>query len=142
VRGQQRQGLRVGFANGCFDLLHAGHVALLRAARRHCDRLVVALNDDASVKRLKGGARPLNPLEDRAAVIGALACVDAVLGFAGDTPLQLILALRPDLLFKGQDYRLDQVVGAAEIAAWGGRTVLLELLPGRSTTGLVERMRR
>lgn len=142
ARAWQAQGLRVGLANGCFDLLHAGHVALLRAARRHCDRLVVALDDDASVKRLKGGARPLNPLEDRAAVIGALACVDAVLGFAGDTALELILALRPDLLFKGQDYRLDQVVGAAEIAAWGGRTVLLELLPGRSTTGLVERMRR
>jgi len=142
VASWQAQGLRVGFANGCFDLLHAGHVGLLRAARSHCDRLVVALNDDASVSRLKGETRPINTLADRAAVIGALAAVDAVVGFAEDTPLAAILALRPDLLFKGQDYRIEEVVGAPEVASWGGRTVLLELLPGRSTTGIVERMRR
>lgn len=141
VRAWQAQGLRVGFANGCFDLLHAGHVGLLRAARAHCDRLVVALNDDASVARLKGPSRPVNNLADRATVIGALAAVDAVVGFAEDTPLEAILALRPDVLFKGQDYRIEDVVGAPEIASWGGRTVLLELLPGRSTTGMVERMR-
>ncbi len=141
VRGWQAAGLRVGFANGCFDVLHAGHVGLLRAARRHCDRLVVALNDDGSVARLKGPSRPLNTLADRAAVIGALASVDAVTAFAEDTPLQAILALRPDRLFKGADYRLDQVVGAAEVESWGGTTVLLDLLPGRSTTRLVERAR-
>ncbi len=141
VREWQAQGLRVGFANGCFDVLHAGHVRLLRDARRHCDRLVVALNDDASVARLKGPARPLNPLADRAAVIGALAAVDAVVAFAEDTPLEAILALRPDRLFKGSDYALHQVVGAAEVAAWGGQAVLLDLLPGRSTTGLVARAR-
>ncbi|RVT95340.1 D-glycero-beta-D-manno-heptose-7-phosphate kinase [Rhodovarius crocodyli] len=135
----QRRGLRVGFANGCFDLLHAGHVRMLQAARTHCDRLVVALNDDASVSRLKGPTRPLNTLEDRAVVIGALSAVDAVIGFAEDTPLEAILALRPDRLFKGQDYTIDQVVGAPEVAGWGGETVLLELLPGRSTTALVQK---
>lgn len=141
VREWQAAGLRVGFANGCFDILHAGHVGMLREARRHCDRLLVALNDDDSVRRLKGPSRPLNSLADRAAVIGALAAVDAVIGFGEDTPLEAILALRPDRLFKGADYRMDQVVGAAEIAAWGGETVLLKLLPGRSTTRLVERAR-
>jgi D-beta-D-heptose 7-phosphate kinase/D-beta-D-heptose 1-phosphate adenosyltransferase len=141
VRAWQAAGLRVGFANGCFDILHAGHVGMLREARRHCDRLIVALNDDESVRRLKGPSRPLNGMADRAAVIGALAAVDAVTGFAEDTPLEAILALRPDRLFKGADYRLDQVVGAPELASWGGETVLLTLLPGRSTTGLVERAR-
>jgi D-beta-D-heptose 7-phosphate kinase/D-beta-D-heptose 1-phosphate adenosyltransferase len=141
VSGWRAAGLRVGFANGCFDVLHAGHVQLLREARRHCDRLVVALNDDASVTRLKGPARPLNALADRAAVIGALAAVDAVVAFAEDTPREVILALRPDRLFKGQDYALAEVVGAAEVASWGGETVLLPLLPGRSTTGLVTRVR-
>ena len=142
VREWQGQGLRVGFANGCFDVLHAGHVRLLRDARRHCDRLVVALNDDASVTRLKGPSRPLNPLGDRAAVIGALAAVDAVIAFAEDTPLEAILALRPDRLFKGSDYAPHQVVGAAEVASWGGATVLLDLLPGRSTTAIAARAAR
>jgi D-beta-D-heptose 7-phosphate kinase/D-beta-D-heptose 1-phosphate adenosyltransferase len=141
VAGWRAAGLCVGFANGCFDVLHAGHVQMLRAARRHCDRLVVALNDDASVARLKGATRPINPLADRAAVIGALAAVDAVIAFAEDTPLEAIRALRPDRLFKGEDYALDQVVGASEVASWGGETVLLPLLPGRSTTGLVARAR-
>lgn len=135
----QAEGLRVGFANGCFDILHAGHVRLLREARRHCDRLIVALNDDASVSRLKGPARPINPLVDRAAVVAGLGAVDAVTWFGEDTPLELILALRPDRLFKGSDYTIDKVVGAREIRAWGGETVLLDLLPGRSTTGIVAR---
>jgi D-beta-D-heptose 7-phosphate kinase/D-beta-D-heptose 1-phosphate adenosyltransferase len=141
VRGWQAAGLQVGFANGCFDVLHAGHALMLREARRKCDRLVVALNEDDSVRRLKGPSRPLNTLADRAAVIGALAAVDAVTGFDEDTPLEAILALRPDRLFKGADYTLQQVVGASDVASWGGQTILLELLPGRSTTSLVERAR-
>lgn len=141
VQSWRDQGLRVGFANGCFDILHAGHTRMLRAARAECDRLVVALNDDASVTRLKGAPRPVNPLEDRAAVIAALASVDAVIAFPQDTPLEAITALRPDRLFKGSDYTLGQVVGAPEVASWGGRTILLDLLPGRSTTGILERGR-
>lgn len=141
VQSWRDQGLVVGFANGVFDVLHAGHTRMLRAARGHCDRLVVALNADASVRRLKGPTRPMNPLADRVAVIAALASVDAVVAFEEDTPLEAILALRPDRLFKGADYRIDQVVGATEVASWGGRTELLELLPGRSTTGLLDRAR-
>ena len=135
----QAEGLRVGFANGCFDILHAGHVKLLREARRHCDRLIVALNDDASVARLKGPTRPINALADRAAVIAGLDSVDAVTWFGEDTPLELILQLRPDRLFKGSDYTVEQVVGAREIRAWDGQTILLDLLPGRSTTDIVSR---
>ncbi len=141
VQSWREQGLVVGFANGVFDVLHAGHTRMLRAARGHCDRLIVALNADASVQRLKGPTRPMNPLGDRAAVIAALAAVDGVIAFEEDTPLEAILALRPDRLFKGADYRIDQVVGAQEVASWGGRTELLDLLPGRSTTGLLERAR-
>jgi len=142
VQSWHAQGLKVGFANGCFDILHAGHTRMLRAARAECDRLVVALNDDPSVTRLKGAGRPVNPLEDRAAVIAALASVDAVIAFAEDTPLEAITALRPDRLFKGSDYTLDQVVGAPEVASWGGRTVLLDLLAGRSTTAILGRAAR
>ncbi len=134
-------GLRVGFTNGCFDILHAGHVALLQAARRRCDRLVVALNTDASVARLKGASRPINPLADRAAVVSALASVDAVVAFAEDTPLELIRALRPDVLVKGADYTEDRVVGADLVRASGGEVVLVDLLPGRSTTGIAARLR-
>jgi len=139
LREWQAEGLRVGFANGCFDILHAGHVRMLREARQHCDRLVVALNDDASVSRLKGPTRPINPLEDRAAVLAGLDPVDAVTWFGEDTPLELIMKLRPDRLFKGADYTIDTVVGAKEIRAWGGETVLLDLFPGRSTTRIVKR---
>jgi D-beta-D-heptose 7-phosphate kinase/D-beta-D-heptose 1-phosphate adenosyltransferase len=141
VEGWRAQGLSVGFANGCFDVLHAGHVRLLREARWRCDRLVVALNDDASVTRLKGPKRPVNPLSDRAAVIGALAAVDAVVSFPKDTPLELIRELRPHVLFKGADYRPEEVVGAADVQGWGGRLELLDLLPGRSTTAILKRGR-
>lgn len=140
VRDWKANGLRVGFTNGCFDILHAGHVALLRAARRRCDRLVVALNTDASVARLKGPARPVNPLADRAAVISALAAVDAVVAFDEDTPLELIRLLLPDVLVKGADYTVDQVVGADVVQAAGGEVALVELVPGRSTSGLVRKI--
>ncbi|TCZ57921.1 bifunctional D-glycero-beta-D-manno-heptose-7-phosphate kinase/D-glycero-beta-D-manno-heptose 1-phosphate adenylyltransferase HldE [Roseicella aquatilis] len=140
VRDWKAHGLRVGFTNGCFDILHAGHVSLLRAARRRCDRLVVALNTDASVARLKGPSRPVNSLADRAAVVSALAAVDAVVAFDEDTPLDLIRLLLPDLLVKGADYSIDRVVGADVVQAAGGEVALIDLLPGRSTTGLVGRL--
>jgi len=130
-------GRRVVFTNGCFDLLHAGHVALLQAARVHGDVLVVGLNSDASVARLKGPTRPVTTLADRAAVLGALAAVDFVCGFDEDTPLELITALQPDVLVKGGDYRPEDVVGGAAAAAWGGRVEIVALLDGRSTTGLL-----
>lgn len=139
VRDWREHGLRVGLTNGCFDILHAGHVALLAAARRRCDRLVVALNTDESVARLKGPSRPVNSLADRAAVIAALNMVDAVTAFAEETPLDLIRALMPDVLIKGADYTMDRVVGADIVQEAGGEVALIELLSGRSTTAILKR---
>jgi D-beta-D-heptose 7-phosphate kinase / D-beta-D-heptose 1-phosphate adenosyltransferase len=134
------QGLRVGFANGCFDLIHPGHVRLLTEARARCDRLVVALNTDASVKRLKGPTRPLQNEMARATVMASLAPVDLVVLFDEETPFELIQALRPDVLVKGADYRIDQVVGADLVHSWGGTVYLVELQAGHSTTGTIRRM--
>jgi D-beta-D-heptose 7-phosphate kinase / D-beta-D-heptose 1-phosphate adenosyltransferase len=141
VRRWKSRGLAVGFTNGCFDILHAGHVALLAAARAQCDRLVVALNDDAGVRRLKGPKRPVNLLADRSAVIAAVESVDAVISFADETPLELIRRLKPDVLVKGGDYTIDTVVGAEEVAQFGGRVVLVDLIEGRSTTRLIDAIR-
>jgi D-beta-D-heptose 7-phosphate kinase / D-beta-D-heptose 1-phosphate adenosyltransferase len=141
VRRWKTRGLKVGFTNGCFDIVHAGHVALLAAARSHCDRLVVALNDDAGVRRLKGAKRPVNGLEDRAAVISAVEAVDAVISFADDTPLELIRRLAPDVLVKGGDYTVGTVVGAKEVQETGGRVVLIDLVEGHSTTSLIDAIR-
>jgi D-beta-D-heptose 7-phosphate kinase/D-beta-D-heptose 1-phosphate adenosyltransferase len=136
----RRRGWRVGFTNGCFDLLHPGHVSLLQQARAACDRLVVGLNSDASVKRLKGAERPIQSESSRAAVLASLASVDLVVVFDEDDPLKLIAALRPDVLVKGADYRPDQVVGAAEVRSWGGKVVLAQLLDGHSTTDTIRRI--
>ena len=135
------QGFSVGFTNGCFDILHPGHVSLLAFARAQCDRLIVALNTDASVRRLKGEARPINPLAQRAQVMAAIRYVDGVVCFDEDTPLALIAALVPDVLVKGADYTVDQVVGADVVRAAGGRVVLADLVAGQSTTGIIARMR-
>jgi D-beta-D-heptose 7-phosphate kinase/D-beta-D-heptose 1-phosphate adenosyltransferase len=134
------QGWRVGFANGCFDLIHPGHVRLLREARARCDRLIVALNTDASVQRLKGPTRPLQNETARATVMASLTPVDLVVLFDEDTPLELIKALRPDVLVKGADYSIDQVVGADLVQSWGGAVLLVELQAGHSTTGTIRRM--
>ena len=133
-------GLSVGFTNGCFDLLHPGHVSLLRQARAACDRLIVGLNSDASVKRLKGQSRPIQSEAARAAVLSSLSDVDALVVFGQDTPQELIEALRPNVLVKGADYAEDQVVGAQLVRSYGGRIVLAELSPGHSTTGTIKRL--
>ncbi|HTV45775.1 MAG TPA: PfkB family carbohydrate kinase [Stellaceae bacterium] len=129
-----RQGLRVGFTNGCFDLLHPGHVALLRQAKAACDRLVVGLNSDASAARLKGPSRPIENETLRAAALGAHAAVDLVVIFEADTPVELIRALRPQLLVKGTDYRADEVVGADLVKSGGGEILLAEVMPGYGTS--------
>jgi len=134
-------GAKIAFTNGCFDLLHPGHVALLEAAAAEADRLVVALNTDASVQRLKGPTRPLQDETARARVMGAMRCVDLVVLFDEDTPLQVIETLLPDVLVKGADYAPDQVVGADVVIANGGRLVLADLIAGRSTTSLVAKAR-
>jgi D-beta-D-heptose 7-phosphate kinase/D-beta-D-heptose 1-phosphate adenosyltransferase len=138
----KREGLSVGFTNGCFDILHPGHLDLLAAARRGCDRLIVALNSDDSVRRLKGPERPVNPLETRARLIGALRDVDAVTFFEEDTPAALIADLLPDLLVKGGDYVRGTVVGADIVERNGGRVLIVPLLPGHSTTATLARLRQ
>ena len=137
----RRLGQRVGFTNGCFDLLHPGHISLLSQARKLSDRLVVGLNSDASVRQLKGEGRPVQSEGARATVLASLASVDAVVLFADETPLQLIRQIRPDVLVKGADYTLQQVVGADLVASWGGKVVLAELMPGQSTSGTIRRLR-
>lgn len=140
-RGALDRPARVVFTNGVFDILHRGHVEYLFAARALGDALVIGLNTDDSVRRLKGPERPLNGQEDRAVVLAALACVDAVTLFDEDTPHDLIAALLPDVLVKGGDYRPEDVVGRAEVEAAGGQLVLIPLVEGRSTSGLVRKIR-
>jgi D-beta-D-heptose 7-phosphate kinase/D-beta-D-heptose 1-phosphate adenosyltransferase len=130
-------GARIVFANGCFDVLHAGHVRLLDLARRQGDVLVVGLNDDASVTRLKGPTRPVNALADRAEVLSGLASVDHVVAFEQDTPLELIRAIRPDVLVKGGDYALHDIVGADLVRSGGGTVFIAPMLAGRSTTAIL-----
>jgi D-beta-D-heptose 7-phosphate kinase/D-beta-D-heptose 1-phosphate adenosyltransferase len=140
VASWRSNSLRIGFANGCFDLIHPGHIRLLTEARAACDRLIVALNTDASVKRLKGPTRPVQSETARATVMASLAPVDMVVLFDQETPLDLIRALRPDVLVKGADYTVDQVVGGDLVRGWGGRVVLVDLQEGHSTTGTIKRM--
>jgi rfaE bifunctional protein nucleotidyltransferase chain/domain len=132
---------RVVFTNGVFDLLHPGHVDLLVAARRHGDALVVGLNSDASVQRLKGPGRPVRGATERAYVLAALEAVDAVVVFDQDTPLELIEHLRPDVLVKGGDYTEATIVGAPQVRGWGGEVTVVPLTPGQSTTSILERLR-
>jgi D-beta-D-heptose 7-phosphate kinase/D-beta-D-heptose 1-phosphate adenosyltransferase len=135
------QGLRVGFTNGCFDILHPGHVRVVTQARAACDRLIVGLNSDASVQRLKGADRPVQDERARAEVLAALEAVDLVVIFAEDTPLKLIEHIKPSALVKGGDYTREQVVGHEIVAANGGEVILIDVLPGHSTTSLVKRAR-
>jgi len=138
----RRNGLKLGFTNGCFDLIHPGHVSLLEQARKACDRLVVGINSDASVQRLKGPGRPVQNETARAAVLASLAAVDLVVVFDADTPVELIKELRPEVLVKGADYSLDQVVGADIVQSYGGKVVLADLVPGYSTTATIARASR
>lgn len=132
---------RVVFTNGVFDLLHPGHVDVLNAARRHGDALVVGVNGDASVRRLKGESRPVRTQADRVYVIASLEAVDAVTVFDEDTPLELVRALLPDVIVKGGDYTPDTIVGADEVRSRGGDVVVVPLTPGQSTTSIIERLR-
>ena len=148
VEGMQRaiarwreRGLKIGFTNGCFDIIHPGHIAYLTQARSWCDRLVVGLNSDASVKRAKGPGRPLNPLEARALVLAGLSCVDLVTAFDEDTPAELIVAAHPDLLVKGGDYEADKIVGADMVKGWGGEVRIATFVEGHSTTATLAKAR-
>jgi rfaE bifunctional protein nucleotidyltransferase chain/domain len=143
VQQVQAQARKVVFTNGCFDLLHVGHVRYLQAARALGDFLVLGLNDDASVRRLgKGPGRPLTPQAERAEILAALACVDAVVIFSQDTPLELIQALRPDVLVKGGDYTPEGIVGRPEVLSWGGEVHVIPFVPGKSTSSLIIRIKQ
>jgi rfaE bifunctional protein nucleotidyltransferase chain/domain len=142
ARWRARRRGRVVFTNGVFDLLHPGHVDVLTRARALGDCLVVGLNSDDSVRRLKGPARPIRGERDRALVLGALEAVDAIVVFPEDTPLELVRALHPDVIVKGGDYAPGDVVGAADVEAWGGEVVIIPLTPGHSTTATVHRIGR
>lgn len=137
----RRQGYRVGLTNGCFDLLHPGHVDQLQKARLACDRLIVAVNSDDSVRRLKGTGRPIQNTDSRTTILSSLACVDMVVVFEDDTPLSLIMALKPDVLIKGADYRVADIVGAREVISWGGDVQTIPLAEGHSTTGIIHKIK-
>lgn len=142
VEELKRRGRRVVFTNGCFDLLHPGHARYLAEARKLGDALMVAVNSDASVRALKGPGRPVFPEDERAEVLAALACVDFVTGFDDLTPQKLIARLLPQVLVKGGDWARDEIIGRAEVEAAGGRVVSLPVVPGYSTTALMEAARR
>lgn len=141
VRAARDAGRRIVFTNGVFDILHPGHLRYLQAARRHGDLLVVGLNSDASVRRNKGPARPINPEEERAEVLAALACVDAVSIFDDDTPADIIARVQPDILVKGADWPADQIVGRDTVEARGGRVILEPVEQGYSTTTLIQKVK-
>lgn len=135
----QQGGQKIGFTNGCFDILHPGHITLLKEAKSRCHKLIVGLNSDASIYRLKGPTRPIQNQEARAYLLNSIDVVDMIVIFEEDTPLKLIQSLKPDLLVKGADYRLEDVVGASEIQNWGGEVYLVDLVPGQSTTKILKR---
>ena len=136
----KKEGKRIVFTNGCFDLLHAGHVAYLEKTKSFGDLLVLALNDDASVGRLKGPQRPLCSLEDRITVMAALRCIDVVTCFGEDTPLELIQTIMPDVLVKGGDYSIETIVGAQEVLDNGGNVEVVPYVEGKSTTELIDKI--
>lgn len=140
VRMLQRQGKKVVFTNGCFDLLHVGHVRYLAAARALGDCLIVAVNSDASVRRLKGAARPIVPGRERAELLAALGCVDYVVLFNTNTPRRVIDTLLPDILVKGGDWALEEIVGRETVERHGGKVLRIKIVPGASTTGIIERI--
>lgn len=132
----------ISFTNGCFDILHRGHIASLSQAAQAADFLIVGVNSDASTKKLKGDSRPVNNEESRTIILASLIIVDAVIIFDEDTPLELIKAIRPDVLVKGGDYKIDEIVGAKEVVEYGGSVLINPLVEGFSTTGLIAKIQK
>jgi len=138
IKAEQQKGKKIVFTNGCFDILHRGHVTYLNQARNLGDLLIVGINSDESVKRLKGPERPVNMLEDRAYVLSALKSVDYVIPFEEDTPLNLINLIMPDILVKGGDYTIDRIIGAQEVLSHGGKVEIIPFVPGKSTSAIID----
>jgi len=141
VAAWRATGKTISFTNGCFDILHEGHIFSLSQAAKEADLLIVGLNSDASIKRLKGNDRPINHEQSRALILASLSVVDAVVIFEEDTPLQLIQAILPDVLVKGGDYTIDQIVGSKEVLANGGNVVINPIVEGYSTTGIIQQIK-
>jgi len=137
----QTKGEKIVFTNGCFDIIHVGHIRLLQQARSLGDKLIIAINTDDSVRQLKGNNRPILREQERAEMLAALACVDYVTFFSEPDPLKIILMLRPDILIKGADYTLDEIVGKKEVLAYGGKVYAIPLTPGYSTTALIDKLK-
>ena len=142
INGWRLTGQNISFTNGCFDILHEGHIFSLSQAASEADILIVGVNSDASTKRLKGDERPINNEQSRSLLLASLAIVDAVVIFEEDTPLNLIVTILPDVLVKGGDYTIEQIVGAKEVIANGGRVVINPIVQGFSTTGIIEKIRK
>ncbi len=142
VKKEKASGKRIGFTNGCFDILHLGHVKYLQMAKKECDTLIIGVNSDSSVKKLKGDARPLNSQEARLAVLASLECVDYLTVFEEDTPEALIKALSPDTIFKGGDWREKDIVGSGHVKGYGGTVRVIPYVEGYSTTDFIERIRK
>jgi D-beta-D-heptose 7-phosphate kinase/D-beta-D-heptose 1-phosphate adenosyltransferase len=142
IAGWKLLGKTVGFTNGCFDILHPGHIYSLSQTAKEADYLIVGLNSDASVKRLKGPERPINNTDSRATILSNLIMVDMVVVFEEDTPLELIKALEPNILVKGGDYTIEQIVGAKEVIAAGGRVIINPIIEGHSTTSIIEKIKK
>jgi len=138
IKAEQQKGKKIVFTNGCFDILHRGHVTYLNQARNLGDLLIVGINSDESVKRLKGPERPVNMLEDRAYVLSSLKSVDYVIPFEEDTPLNLINLIMPDILVKGGDYTIDRIIGAQEVLSHGGKVEIIPFVPGKSTSAIID----
>lgn len=138
IKAEQEKGKKIVFTNGCFDILHRGHVTYLNQAKELGDLLIVGINSDESVKRLKGSERPVNMLEDRAYVLSALKSVDYVIPFEEDTPLNLINQIIPNILVKGGDYTIDRIIGAQEVLAHGGKVEIIPFVPGKSTSAIID----
>jgi|SRR5687767_3383573 len=134
INGWRKKGQKIVFTNGCFDILHAGHIKYLEAAAAKGDRLIVGFNSDESVKKLKGTSRPINVLNSRLYLLASLQCVDAVCAFEDDTPLNMIMELKPDVLVKGGDYKVKDIVGSSEVISWGGKVEVIPFVEGFSTT--------
>jgi D-beta-D-heptose 7-phosphate kinase/D-beta-D-heptose 1-phosphate adenosyltransferase len=141
LRSIRDMGLTIVFTNGCFDILHPGHVDYLQQAKDMGDLLVVGVNDDDSISRLKGADRPIHTLEDRTIMLAALQCVDYVVPFSDDTPLSLIQSVRPDILVKGDDYSISEIAGSEDVLSYGGKVELVPLLKGYSTTDIIDRIK-
>jgi len=141
VKTWKAEGKKIVFTNGCFDLLHPGHIDYLEKAAAHGDIFIIGLNDDESIRRLKGNTRPINPLKDRAIMLAALRAVDLVVPFSEDTPLNLISALMPDALIKGGDYQPDDIVGAPEVRNNGGEVLVIPFVEGYSSSSLIQRIK-